>query len=158
MWDIALLRRFVGAAGDGQQVHDEPERQHRDQVCEMKALPLKVAASVVALAGVLLGPVVVVAQRSEDQALQAELAAKGLAIVKDKCASCHATGMDDASPHEKAPPFRDIVTRYPSENLAEALAEGIVSGHPDMPVFVFEPDEIEGFIAYLDSLGPETQK
>lgn len=99
-------------------------------------------------------PVAVGGGRSEDAAEQAKLAEIGLAIVKEKCARCHATGMDDKSPHEKAPPFRDVVTRYPSENLAEALAEGIVSGHPDMPVFVFEPVEIEGFIAYLDSLGP----
>ena len=62
--------------------------------------------------------------------------------------------MDDASPHPKAPPFRVVVERYPSENLAEALAEGIVSGHPDMPVFVLKPEEIEAFLAYLDSLGP----
>ncbi len=93
-------------------------------------------------------------QRSKDEAEQARLAEVGRAIVKEKCARCHAIGMDDKSPHASAPPFRDVVTRYPSENLAEALAEGIVSGHPDMPVFVFEPEEIEGFIAYLDSLGP----
>lgn len=92
--------------------------------------------------------------RSEDAAEQAKLAEIGREIVKEKCARCHATGMDDKSPHASAPPFRDVVTLYPSENLAEALAEGIVSGHPDMPVFVFKPQEIEGFIAYLDSLGP----
>jgi len=91
--------------------------------------------------------------RSSDDAVQAKLTQIGLQIVKDKCARCHAIGMDDKSTHEKAPPFREVVTRYPSENLAEALAEGIVSGHPDMPVFIFEPEEIEGFIAYLDSLG-----
>ena len=94
------------------------------------------------------------AERTGDAAEQARLATIGLKIVADKCARCHAIAMDDKSPHEKAPPFRDVVVRYPSENLAEALAEGIVSGHPDMPVFVFEPEEIEGFIAYLDSLGP----
>lgn len=92
--------------------------------------------------------------RSEDAAEQSKLAEAGLALVKQKCARCHAIGMDDKSAHASAPPFRDVVTRYPSENLAEALAEGIVSGHPDMPVFVFESEEIEGFIAYLDSLGP----
>jgi hypothetical protein len=45
-----------------------------------------------------------------------------------------------------------VVQRYPIENLAEALAEGIVSGHPDMPVIVFEPADIEAFLAYLDHL------
>jgi cytochrome c len=86
--------------------------------------------------------------------IQAEEVEKGRAFATANCARCHAIGMDDASPHPKAPPFRVVVERYPSENLAEALAEGIVSGHPDMPVFVLKPDEIEAFLAYLDSLGP----
>ncbi|MDX2289041.1 MAG: cytochrome c [Hyphomicrobiaceae bacterium] len=85
---------------------------------------------------------------------QAGLVARGQALVEEKCARCHAIGSDDESPHAKAPPFRVIVERYPSEDLAEALAEGIVSGHPEMPVFVFESDEIEAFLAYLDSLAP----
>lgn len=112
-----------------------------------------VAMGVVAL--VALVPVPAMAGgRSEDAAEQAKLAEIGRTIVKEKCARCHATGTNDKSPHAKAPPFRDVATLYPSESLAEALAEGIVSGHPDMPVFIFEPEEIEGFIAYLDSLGP----
>lgn len=85
---------------------------------------------------------------------QAKLAEVGRAIAEQHCARCHAIGMTDTGAHAKAPPFRDVVERYPSEDLAEALAEGIVSGHPDMPVFVFEAAQIEGFIAYLDSLGP----
>ena len=109
-------------------------------------------ASALIVAGAV--PSVLADGRSGEAAEQAKLAEQGLAIVKDKCARCHAIGMDDNSPHEKAPPFRDVVLRYPSENLAEALAEGIVSGHPDMPVFVFQPEQIEGFIAYLDSLSP----
>ncbi len=85
---------------------------------------------------------------------------KGRALIVEKCARCHAIGESDVSPHEKAPPFRSIAARYPVENLAEALAEGIVSGHPDMPVFVFEPPEIEAILAYLDSLNapPEEKK
>lgn len=58
----------------------------------------------------------------------------------------------DKSPHAQAPPFRDIVKRYPVEDLEEALAEGIMSGHPDMPEFTFDPDEIGSIIAYLNSL------
>jgi hypothetical protein len=41
-----------------------------------------------------------------------------------------------------APPFGDLSKRYPIENLAEAFAEGIVTGHPAMPRFTFEPREI----------------
>jgi len=83
---------------------------------------------------------------------QADFVEKGRELAEKRCARCHALDTTDASAHPKAPPFRDVVERYPSENLAEALAEGIVSGHPDMPEFVFPPEEIEAFLAYLDSL------
>ena len=42
--------------------------------------------------------------------------------------------------------------KYPIENLAEALAEGIVSGHPDMPIFVFSPHAVDAIVAYLKSI------
>jgi mono/diheme cytochrome c family protein len=81
-----------------------------------------------------------------------EAVTRGKAIAEEKCARCHGIGLEDQSTHKSAPPFRDVVRRYPIDNLAEALAEGIVSGHPDMPVFVFEPADIEAFLAYLDHL------
>lgn len=90
-----------------------------------------------------------------DAAYEAQAIAQGQALVEANCASCHAIGMDDKSTHEKAPPFREVVLRYPTESLAEALAEGIETGHPDMPIFVFEPPQIEAFLAYLNSLAPE---
>jgi cytochrome c len=79
-------------------------------------------------------------------------AAKGLAILQEHCARCHALGMTGNSPHPQAPPFRDVVERYPVEDLEESLAEGIVSGHPDMPEFTFEPKEINAILAYLNGL------
>ncbi|HML28126.1 MAG TPA: c-type cytochrome, partial [Hyphomicrobium sp.] len=57
--------------------------------------------------------------------------AKGLAILQKDCARCHALGLTGTSPHPQAPPFRDIVNRYPVEDLEESLAEGMVSGPPD---------------------------
>lgn len=87
-----------------------------------------------------------------------ELVSKGRVIASDKCARCHNIGGDGPSPHAKAPPFRDVVTRYPSEHLAEALAEGIVSGHPDMPIYVMSADEIDQFLAFLDTLSPPDPK
>jgi cytochrome c len=78
--------------------------------------------------------------------------AAGRAFVEEKCASCHAIGPSGASPLERAPPFRTLHERYPVESLAEGLAEGIVTGHPEMPQFVLEPEEIDAVIAYLKSL------
>lgn len=106
----------------------------------------------VAIAALLTTAALAASARAETQA---DFVAAGLALAKANCGRCHALGLDDASPHKDAPPFRLVAERYPSENLAEALAEGIVSGHPDMPVYVFRPDEIEAFLAYLDSLGPD---
>jgi mono/diheme cytochrome c family protein len=78
--------------------------------------------------------------------------AAGRAILAAECNSCHAIDMTDESHLAKAPPFRDVVTRFPPENLTEALAEGIVTGHDGMPEFIFEPDEIGSIVAYLETL------
>ena len=51
-----------------------------------------------------------------------------------------------------APPFRTLHHRYPVEDLAEALAEGIMTAHPAMPQFKLGVTEIDDLIAYLKSL------
>ncbi len=89
-----------------------------------------------------------------NEANEAEIMKKGEALLQANCSRCHAIGPHGQSTHPKAPPFRDVISRYPAENLAEALAEGIVSGHPDMPEFVFQADEISAILTYLDSLQP----
>ena len=81
---------------------------------------------------------------------------KGEALLVKHCERCHAIRATGNSTHEQAPPFRQVVTRYPLDNLAEALAEGIVSGHQDMPEFVFAPSDISGILAYLERLKAET--
>ena len=78
--------------------------------------------------------------------------AAGKMLVEANCSRCHAVGPTGDSPLAKAPPFREVVTRYPPESLGEALVEGIVTGHNEMPEFVFEADQAEEIIAYLDSL------
>jgi mono/diheme cytochrome c family protein len=68
------------------------------------------------------------------------------------CAECHAIDKVSPSPLRIAPPFRTLHERYPVETLEEALAEGIVTGHPSMPQFQFEPDQINDLIGFLKSL------
>lgn len=80
--------------------------------------------------------------------------AKGRALAEEKCARCHAIGPEGESTLPIAPAFRTLSERYPVEELEEALAEGIVSGHPAMPEFVFEPDDVAALIAYLKSVQP----
>ncbi|MEX2129588.1 MAG: cytochrome c [Xanthobacteraceae bacterium] len=89
----------------------------------------------------------VVAQPSEKQ-----LAAQGKIILTKQCSRCHQVGMIGRSPLAIAPSFRAIMQQYAPEDLEEALAEGLTSGHPAMPEFEFEPDEIAAILAYLGTL------
>jgi mono/diheme cytochrome c family protein len=85
-------------------------------------------------------------------ARDAALEKRGEALLSTKCARCHAVGRTGASPVEDAPPFRTLSQKYPIDGLAESLAEGLSVGHPQMPEFVFEPDEIAAILAYLNSI------
>jgi mono/diheme cytochrome c family protein len=85
-------------------------------------------------------------------ATQDDLVAQGHAIAEADCARCHAIGPTGDSQLPIAPAFRTLSERYPVKDLEEALAEGIVSGHPEMPEFEFQPEEIDALIAYLQSV------
>jgi|SRR6516164_1496176 mono/diheme cytochrome c family protein len=82
----------------------------------------------------------------------AALEKQGESLLSANCSRCHATGRTGASTHPEAPPFRTLSERYPIDGLAEALAEGLSVGHPDMPEFVFEPDQVAAILAYLKSI------
>jgi mono/diheme cytochrome c family protein len=77
---------------------------------------------------------------------------RGFAFAKAHCARCHAIGLTGKSRNKQAPPFRTLHNRYPVETLAEAFAEGIYTGHPRMPAFELEPDEINDLLSYLKTL------
>lgn len=76
----------------------------------------------------------------------------GRAFAEANCARCHAIGATGTSPVPTAPAFRDLHRRYPVDQLAEALAEGIATGHAAMPEFRLEPAQIDNFLAYLRTL------
>ena len=86
------------------------------------------------------------------QAQSAATIKAGHEIAQKLCAGCHATGTQKASPHPAAMPFRDIAAKGRVDNLEEALGEGIVVGHPDMPQWRFGPRELGALVAYLKSL------
>ena len=77
---------------------------------------------------------------------------RGQSFALTNCAKCHSIDRVTASPLPIAPPFRSLHKRYPIESLAEALAEGITTGHPTMPEYQLEPDQINDLLAYLKSL------
>ena len=77
---------------------------------------------------------------------------QGEALLTRDCSRCHAVGRTGDSPRSDAPAFRTLGTRYPIESLEEALGEGIMSGHPDMPEFNFDADQVGAIIDYLKSI------
>ena len=79
-------------------------------------------------------------------------AQRGVVIARTYCVGCHAIDKLSPSPLKAAPAFRDLHKKYPVENLQEALAEGIVTGHPSMPEFRFDTGQTADFIAFLNSL------
>ena len=79
----------------------------------------------------------------------------GRHLVQQHCASCHAVSTKDISKHREAPAFRDVLKRYNASVLGEALAEGMLTGHPDMPEFIFAPSDAAAIIKYLNTLSEE---
>jgi mono/diheme cytochrome c family protein len=79
-------------------------------------------------------------------------AAEGRRLAEIHCSTCHAIGEDGSSRHPMAPPFRTLSRDYPVTALEEAFAEGILVGHPDMPEFRLEPEQIDAIVAYIQSI------
>ena len=94
----------------------------------------------------LLSPVLVSPVRANDAAQ------RGQALAEANCARCHATDRVSESPIKEAPPFRTLHQRYAVETLGEALAEGIYTGHAEMPAFELTPDQIHDFLVFLKTL------
>jgi mono/diheme cytochrome c family protein len=79
-------------------------------------------------------------------------AQRGLVLVRTNCVQCHAIDKTSDSPLRIAPPFRTLHTKYPIESLRRPLSEGVVTGHPTMPVFRLDPGQVEDVLAYLKTL------
>jgi mono/diheme cytochrome c family protein len=90
-----------------------------------------------------------VATRAEADEAQLK---QGQALLTQNCARCHAIGRSGDSPRPDAPAFRTLSMRYPIESLEEALGEGIMTGHPDMPEMSFDAEQVGAIIAYLKSI------
>ena len=77
---------------------------------------------------------------------------RGRTFVLANCSRCHAVDKVSPSPLPIAPAFRTLHQHYPVENLQEAMAEGIRTGHPTMPAFRLDPGQISDVISYLKTL------
>jgi len=83
---------------------------------------------------------------------------QGEKLASEKCASCHSIKRQGDSPNKAAPPFRTFADKWPLESLEESLAEGIVTGHNDMPEFVLSPPDIDAFLTFLKALQKDPQE
>jgi cytochrome c len=77
---------------------------------------------------------------------------RGKTYALRNCAQCHSISQAAKSPLKAAPPFRSLHVRYSVESLAEAFAEGIYTGHTNMPAFELNPDQIHDLLSYLKTL------
>jgi mono/diheme cytochrome c family protein len=105
-----------------------------------------------AVSAAIAGAVIVTAIACPQALAQVPGVQRGVVIARTYCVSCHAIDKVSPSPLKEAVPFRDLSKKYPVESLQEALAEGIVTGHPSMPEFRFDTGQIADFIAFLNSL------
>ncbi|MBK8083059.1 MAG: cytochrome c [Devosia sp.] len=80
----------------------------------------------------------------------------GHLLVDEYCSDCHAVGATGDSKLAAAPRFRELHLRYDVGDLSESLVEGIVTAHPEMPEFEFDPEQAEAIVLYLKSLEPSS--
>lgn len=85
-------------------------------------------------------------EQQQKQRMQGEM------LLRTHCGGCHATGDTGRSPNRAAPPMRELHNRYSLDNLAMALSEGMLKGHPAMPSFDFTQGEIDAIMNYLRSI------
>jgi len=102
--------------------------------------------------GARLGATVVLLPLALPAQAQDIAAARGRALAGVVCARCHAVRAIGASPMREAPPFRRLAGRFPIDDLADVLYEGVERRHPAMPDFRLAPADAADLTAYLRTL------
>jgi len=76
----------------------------------------------------------------------------GRELAMARCSRCHAVGRTGDSPNPRSPRFRDLGARFPFAGLREALMQGMIVGHPEMPIQHLTQAESGDLIAYMRTL------
>ncbi|KQT70373.1 cytochrome C [Methylobacterium sp. Leaf465] len=79
-------------------------------------------------------------------------ASRGKTLARATCARCHGIGSRGVSPMPEAPAFRTLARRFPIDDLADILVEGVERRHPAMPAFQLDPSDADDLTAYLKTL------
>jgi mono/diheme cytochrome c family protein len=82
----------------------------------------------------------------------------GRDIAQQLCATCHAIGSAERSPLPIAPAFRHIEPRVDLNEMTQKLQEGLIGGHPEMPVFKLNEPQARALVAYLRSIQQDTKR
>jgi cytochrome c len=80
---------------------------------------------------------------------------RGHELASEMCSQCHAIGKGDVSPHLAAPAFRALDRRLDLDTFVDRLREGLIGGHPDMPVFRFSREDARALARYLKSIAAQ---
>lgn len=76
----------------------------------------------------------------------------GRELAMARCSRCHAVGRTGDSPNPRSPRFRDLGPNFPFASLGEALMQGMIVGHPEMPIQHLTQTESGDLIAYMRTL------
>ena len=85
-------------------------------------------------------------------ALADQAAVRGLSLLTEHCAQCHALGRTGNSTLPSAPPFRRIGERMDMDELMMRMQEGLSSGHRAMPLFRFSREDRRAIRSYLNTI------
>lgn len=119
---------------------------------------MKIGAAATALLFMALGACATDASPQPGDPLASTASAeRGGRIAHERCGGCHAVDRTGDSAMAVAPRFRDMGVAYPVSDLQEAMAEGLVTAHPAMPAFTFEPDQIADLIAYMEAVSAKDE-
>ena len=77
---------------------------------------------------------------------------RGKTIAVTRCSNCHSIERLAEAPARPRRPFEAFTSNTRSNCWEYALAEGMSTGHPRMPEFRLEPDQVGDFISFLKSL------
>lgn len=76
----------------------------------------------------------------------------GRELAESRCSRCHAVERTGDSPNPRSPRFRDLGANFPFAGLGEALMQGMIVGHPEMPIVHLTQAQSGDLIAYLRAL------